>query len=480
MDKLLYSLGDEYRIAKVSKKFGSFMDSSYRTNFRRDYGRLVHSPSFRRLQGKTQLFPWAETDFFRNRLTHSIEVAQIAKMIAIKLNCMEIFNRDGFQINTDIVEFAGLAHDLGHPPFGHTGEDILNVLMKNHGGFEGNAQTLRLLAKIEKKENNNEEPIDSCGNDKRCGLNLTMRSLASVLKYNIEIPYKRDNDELIKGYYKSEAELVKTIIQKVTGFDDYKDDFKTIECYIMDVADDIAYSTYDLEDAFKAKFISPLDCIFASDELLEKISKKVSRSLKRQFSMEEVQSVLRDVFRRIFQPTEINYDILTELGKEKPNKKIIDSYIMKMFDYTYKMSLELQTNGYIRTKATSELVDTFINGVEVKINSEIPALSSVYLNKDTKEKVEVLKNFVYESLILSPRLKIVEQRGYQIVWKIFNTLVNNPELLPDDYKYLYHNINPEEKYRIICDFVAGMTDRYAIEFYGRLSSENPETIFKPF
>ena len=483
MDKLLYSDGDEYRITEATKKLGSLKGSGYRTNFRRDFGRLIHSPSFRRLQGKTQLFPWAETDFFRNRLTHSIEVAQIAKMIAIKLNdSMEFFKRKGFQINTDIVEFAGLAHDLGHPPFGHTGEYVLNMLMKEHGGFEGNAQTLRLLAKIEKKENNHEKPIDSYGNDKRCGLNLTMRTLASILKYNNEIPYKRDKDELIKGYYRSEAKLVKKIIQKVTGYDDYDGDFKTIECHIMDVADDIAYSTYDLEDALKAKFISSLDCIYASDELLDKISKKVSEGLKKQFGMEEVRTVLRDVFGWIFQPTKINYDILTELGKLNPDKKIIDSYIMKMFDIAYKTSLELQINGYSRTSATSELVDNFINGVEVEINSEIPALSRVYLNKDTREKVEVLKHFVYESLILSPRLKIVEQRGYEIVSKIFQTLVNKdgPDLLPDDYKYLYHNINPREKYRIICDFVAGMTDRYAIEFYGRLTSENPETIFKPF
>ncbi len=120
-----------------------------RSAFRRDYGRLLHCPAFRRLQGKTQLFPGHESDFFRNRLTHSLEVAQVAKGIALKINktC------PGFQdspIDLDLVEFAGLAHDLGHPPFGHNGERALDDCMKNCGGFEGNAQTLRILSRVEK------------------------------------------------------------------------------------------------------------------------------------------------------------------------------------------------------------------------------------------------------------------------------------------------------------------------------------------
>ena len=134
----LYDVNDFNRQAKTTKG-----TKEYRSDFRRDYARLVHSPGFRRLQGKTQLFPWAETDFFRNRLTHSIEVAQIAKTIALKLNkAHDYFKKNN--IDTDLVEFAALAHDIGHPPFGHTGEKILDGLMEKYGGFEGNAQKILL------------------------------------------------------------------------------------------------------------------------------------------------------------------------------------------------------------------------------------------------------------------------------------------------------------------------------------------------
>ena len=128
-----------------------------RTEWRRDFARLIHSPSFRRLQGKTQLYPGFESDFFRTRLTHSLEVAQIAKSLAIKINYkLDLEQKHKFRIEPDICEFAGLAHDLGHPPFGHQGERALDECMRDYGGFEGNAQTLRILSRIEKKIENNE------------------------------------------------------------------------------------------------------------------------------------------------------------------------------------------------------------------------------------------------------------------------------------------------------------------------------------
>src|ERR1700754_2120350 len=134
-----YQSGDYGRLVEIPN---SGSPEEYRSPFRRDYARIVHAPAFRRLQRKTQLFPGFESDFFRNRLTHSLEVAQIAKSIAIKLNAQEsdFFDEVG-KIDTDLVEIAGLAHDLGHPPFGHNGEYALDRCMLRYGGFEGNAQT---------------------------------------------------------------------------------------------------------------------------------------------------------------------------------------------------------------------------------------------------------------------------------------------------------------------------------------------------
>ena len=143
----MFSPNDFYRFIELpSRAQGAKTD--YRTEYSRDYARVLHSPSFRRLQNKTQLFPSQESDFFRNRLTHSLEVSQIAKSIALKLKS----ENPGLNIVPEVCEIAGLVHDIGHPPFGHNGEAALDECMLNCGGFEGNAQTLRVLTRLEKKK----------------------------------------------------------------------------------------------------------------------------------------------------------------------------------------------------------------------------------------------------------------------------------------------------------------------------------------
>ena len=140
----LYSQNDSKRPWEKELLSIEHKESDYRTPWRRDFGRIIHSHAFRRLQGKTQLFPGLESDFFRTRLSHSLEVAQFAKSLASMLNCRsDFFKETSNNINLDIVEISGLAHDLGHPPFGHNGEEVLNNLMRNDGGFEANAQTLK-------------------------------------------------------------------------------------------------------------------------------------------------------------------------------------------------------------------------------------------------------------------------------------------------------------------------------------------------
>ena len=144
----------------------------------------------------------------------------------------------------------------------------------------------------------------------------------------------------------------------------------------------------------------------------------------------------------------------------------------------------IASNGYLRSKFTSELVGRFIRGVDVvEENDDIPALTKITLKRNIAEEVEVLKHFTYQSLIMSPRLQVAEYRGYEIVKFIFGVLADRDrkgyQLLPDDTRTFYQDIAGEYRNRVICDFIAGMTDRYAIEFFGRLTSEDPETIFKP-
>jgi dGTPase len=203
-----YQQGDYARVVQIPSS-GSPED--YRSPFRRDYARVVHTPAFRRLQRKTQLFPGDESDFFRNRMTHSLEVAQIAKSIAIRLNYLirNQYGDDAGAIDTDLVELVSLAHDLGHPPFGHTGEYALQEKMYTVGGFEGNAQTLRILSKLEKRQTLQNDSIPDFtefanGHDLRAGLNLCFRSLAAVLKYDNQIPLIADGPKLTKGYYSTE------------------------------------------------------------------------------------------------------------------------------------------------------------------------------------------------------------------------------------------------------------------------------------
>jgi dGTPase len=212
MGNPLYGDGDRTRL---NGEFGYDPNlEPGRSPFKKDYARLLHAPSFRRLQGKTQLFPGAESDFFRNRLTHSLEVAQIGSGIAGRLNSIDLPAKiPGAVIDLDLVQFACIAHDLGHPPFGHNGEKALDSLMRKDGGFEGNAQTLRILAVTERKL-----VRDSGGAPSSAyGLNLTYRSLASVLKYDRPIKRVRPGSsrEPEKGYYASEQDLVREIKKRV-------------------------------------------------------------------------------------------------------------------------------------------------------------------------------------------------------------------------------------------------------------------------
>lgn len=461
----LYTDGDRARI--VPEDALPQHGSPYRSDFRRDYARLVHSPALRRLQGKTQLFPGLESDFFRNRLTHCLEVAQVAKSIALRLNTTVPELAD-HPIDVDIVEFAGLAHDLGHPPFGHNGEKALDRLMSGFGGFEGNAQTLRILTRLEKKRLRKDAPldasssfgIDASGKDYRVGLNLTARSIAAVLKYDNPIAVVRDKDSgIAKGFYRSDEEVV-SFAKKHVLVDCSSATLKTIECQIMDLADDIAYSTYDLEDTFKAGFLNPLDLLSLPPEVLDKVAESVSKQVKG-FTANNVLEELVGIFGSLQSEAQTGLASAVEF---------------------YQSARETATSGYLRTELTAELVGEFVEGVEFEYNSKCPPLSRAWLRQPTLRRVETLKHLTYEATILSSRLKVAEYRGSEIVETIFDALSSKggDALLPDDFRTCFRRSSgAEARTRVVCDFIAGMTDAYAIEFYARLRSENARTIFKP-
>ncbi|WP_425644410.1 anti-phage deoxyguanosine triphosphatase [Agrobacterium leguminum] len=450
---------------------------SWRPPFVRDYGRIIHSASFRRLQGKTQVFPGHESDFFRNRLTHSLEVAQIAEGIADRLNHVFKEALGEKKIDSRLCAAAGLVHDIGHPPFGHNGERALDEKMKLYGGFEGNAQTLRILSRLEKKAKY-DEPVDG---DIRAGLNLCFRTLAAILKYDTEIPVKRpDAKKPKKGYYASEAKIVAEIKRKVLGTESLPEGakFKTIECAIMDIADDIAYSVYDLEDSLKAGFLTPASILATDDDLLKRVAEVVTEQLKDDLAetvtVSKVQATFVALFSDIFAPEEEKTSDDNEVRKQDDVANFINAM---------RASRDLNMDAGKRMKLSSELVHEFINDVQLEVNEEFPALSKVSLVKGTRIKVEILKQYTYLSTIYSNRVKLGEYRGTELVGDIFDALKkeNGHLLMPDDVRQQVQDAGKDEalKARHICDFVAGMTDRYAVEFWARLRSDAAESMFKP-
>jgi len=250
--------------------------------------------------------------------------------------------------------------------------------MHEYGGFEGNAQSLRIIGRLEKKLVSDALRQDNTcqQNDIRVGLNLTYRTLASALKYDRRIPHVRGaSDRLVKGYYAEEAVLVERIKQNVTPGLAENAPFKTIECSIMDIADDIAYSTYDLEDSLKAGFLTPADILSSDDELLERVASKVRDSIFPDdrtvtFGIEEVMSIFWDIF------SDLADDPNLTMTGLPPNSKEARLYaVVRGFSRTS----EIARSGYLRGQLTSQLVGEFVNSVNVKLNNEFPALSKVAL-----------------------------------------------------------------------------------------------------
>lgn len=419
-----------------------------------DYARVIHSASFRRLQGKTQILNLGDSDFYRTRLTHSLEVAQIAGGVAKQL--AKTFPAHlGTQSLPDraMIHAVGCTHDLGHPPFGHGGEVALNYCMRDQGGFEGNGQTLRILARLENF---------SAG----AGANLCRRSLLGVLKYPVAFSQVRNpakSPSLLTGpsaikildanaskppkcYLDSERDVVDWILHPLTPSDrerfqafqeqpgkHAKAMHKSLDCSIMDVADDIAYGVHDLEDAIALRLVSK-DSFAAA---LEDRCPTFLDALKAKYPGESQNDVFSHVVSGLF-------------GDSGTRKRFVGRLV-----HHFITAVE-----YAEDDAFSDPL--------VRFRVQLPPPQREFLNH--------LKGFVDREVIRSPAVQHLEFKGQAMVIAVFEAMQADPErLLPRDALARFEAVGGS--LRVICDYVAGMTDTYLLRTYDRLFSPRMGSVF---
>ena len=428
------------------------IDDDGRAEYERDFARLVHSASFRRLQAKTQVLGLGDSDFYRTRLTHSMEVSQIGEAIArrLKREATEATPHPDILPDPTLLRTIGLAHDLGHPPFGHGGEVALNRCMIDHGGFEGNGQTLRVMAKL--------EPYHA-----DYGMNLTRRTMLGVLKYpapheslvNAEAyregdadkgsMFKADPFKPPKCYLATEAEAVAWIASGELAPDwkrvqtDLETDpkkhsktkHKSLDTSIMELGDDIAYGVHDLEDALSLKLIS-----------------------LRQFQ--------------------------EHLPSEKL-KPFIDAHLGTTYDTLVGGLFSERTTE--RKAQIGHLVGYFVRHVRLSEPDEefshpILRINAV-LERDAKSVLKALKDFVYFDVIKSTPVQQLEFKGQKIVTELFDAFMTDPErlLMPRDWEKSREGGGDTPIERVICDYIAGMTDEYATKRYQQLFSPRVGSVF---
>lgn len=353
--------------------------SQTRSEFQRDRDRILHSAAFRRLKHKTQVFVSNEGDHYRTRLTHSLEVSQIARSIS------KIFN-----LNEDLTETLSLSHDIGHPPFGHAGEDALSECMVSHEGFDHNDQAIRIVHLLEKKYFDFE------------GLNLTWETLEGLVKHNG--PMTKDVPKTIKALDKE--------------FDLKLNEFSSIEAQIASIADDIAYNNHDLDDGLRAGFFS--------------------------------------------------YDDLAELP--------MIGEIIKNFPKNYNSYDMQRINNEITRKSTSIMITDVINTISEKVKkSKVRCNEDVRLNNEkiadfsdkTKEEVKYIRSFLSMKMYNHDKVKAMTSNAHQIISSLFKLFIEQDEKFIKEH--MKKIISDKDKPRAVCDFIAGMTDNYAQNFYNKFN-----------
>lgn len=390
------------------------VEDSYRSSFQVDRDRVLHTPTFRSLQSKTQVFWSGEYDFYRTRLTHSLEVAQIGRSICNFINSRSKLLNDNYYIDSDLVEAACLSHDLGHPPFGHAGERTLNRLMAESGGFEGNAQTLRLLT----------ERIFSAS---KTGMNPTRAFMDSVLKYKTlwsELVHKQGKVPKNHFLYDRQAKYVDWVFGGRDFPAEYtpgkvRDSFSSIECQIMDWADDTAYSLNDLADSVRAGFLT---------------IERVERWAEENGCGVEKGSPIGDLLRSI-RGNRVELMVGNRIGK-----------------YIQSVSIEENVN--------------FMSDVSNRYRYKLVVAEGV--QSETRE----YKKLAYDLVFKSAALNQLEHKGDHLLsklWEILGENKNDYFLLPEDvYADIKGEADPAMKHRYLCDYLASLTDGSATRLYKRL------------
>lgn len=475
-DNPLYSETDYVRFTH-----GEPSKSPYSSPFFKDYARVLHSAAFRRLQGKMQLFPVGQHAIARTRLTHSLEVAEIAVRIVAWLN------NNGksdylktYPIDRDLVATAALAHDLGHPPFGHSGEEALNERMRRRA-FEGNAQTLRILTVLEQRHDGRSieaiinRELETTPEGSSSGLDLCYRTLASVVKYDRNADMLKDEHfrarvakphperEICKGYYQEEAKTVEAIRQQLRVPADRT--LRTLECQIMDIADDIAYSTYDLEDAMIVGLIKPFDVIACADSHAEGIAKRVSKAMVKagyegRVDEKDVLAVLMQVFSNI-----LSYADPYEYAGNNIIQRVV--FVAR----SYRENLEHARNQAFRRRFMETLIEGAVKAISFKLDETSPMLSVIRMDVTKQLEIECLKAFTFEVVTSSQANRIVHLRSNKIVKALWDEFEQDGEgsLLPDDIRPTFARLNYKDHVDVFRrDLIATLTDAEATELYQKL------------
>lgn len=361
----------------------------YRSVFQRDKDRIIHCTAFRRLEYKTQVFVNHEGDYFRTRLTHTMEVAQISRSIARALN-----------LNEDLTEAIALSHDLGHTPFGHSGEDALKELMKDNGGFNHNFQALRVLDILEQRY-----PVFS-------GLNLSWEIKESILKHGYT-SYEPGDCHKEKH---TENEHNKTVINEI--FNKFGSETQPLlEAQLVDIADSIAYDNHDIDDSLNAGIINEKDLM--NLELWRFASGEVNKKYK--------------------------FNNNDNIRMAQTIKFLIDLEATDLIEHSISV---IERQG-IKT------VDDVRNA-----DGRILAFSSE-LERQKEELQKFLKEKVYENY----RVVRMADKAKRFLKELFNEFTANPKQLPP---YIQENIDKTGLHQNVCDYIAGMTDRYAQDEYKKL------------